>query len=643
MALIATSSRNRYVPLRTEEVSAFPFGTIDSIQDLKVPLGAASASLDWFTKGDRIELRGGQLALGAIVAGTGEIQNIGIAERADGTQIPYRKNGRKLEYYNAATSTWTEVGTNIFPVAAANDYASFANYASLAGNQCFVCSPNAGPFKIMVANPGDYTDLTDSSKNFQGYMKIKQNRMILWGRLKDKTGIYGSYIDAAAYTTVSAEARHNGDGSTKTFTGMLGFKGGGSVRTCFAVSFTDGIETFTDDYNGNLTGSLGGTGTINYTTGAYSITFNTAPIVGTNNITATYQWENANNTGITDFTKSSPRTAGQGFVFRQDDGGGATMNVLSYGDTEYCMHETKTWALKLTSNDTNATNLIYRDRVGIPNWQAACETGQGVYYIDFTDQADPQIRLLTLNQLGTDVIPVSISKARKLDGALVGMDLSNYRFDKAVVREYGDLLVITCKNKNSTKNDTIITYDKINGALDKHIISASSLALYNGSLICGDSISPNTFILFSGYDDDDSIISTNYWEGSLSDLGTDYIKKVKKFIIQGKIQPSQSFDIYIAIDNGAYSYVGTISGDGSYVDANNPYLIGTGTIGSHVIGDGGDSTLAYNYEHIFSLRTDKFQRIKLKFMATGIGYASVSLYKWFDIRIYAKKELTQYR
>lgn len=805
MSQLATGGSRHYIPVRTQEITAFPFGTIDTIADQSLPQGAASASQNWLTYGDRIELRRGYALLGTENTGAGEIFNTGVAEKSDGTQVLYRKNGRKLEYYDnflgtrlfehlsdnndndyfgtifnadgqlgqtftpsvghtittiklklsangtpgtitlslqdtasgkptgnilssttfdgnlinqssfnwyqftlpsyalvantqyaivitcaaanpneiqwaydnlettpysggtrlnysagvwnilgtdfqfeelgsASTAEWVEVGSNIFPVAAINDYASFANYASLAGNQFFVCSPNSGPFKIMSANPGDYTDLTDASKNFQGYIKIKQNRMFLWGRLKDKTGVYGSYIDAAAYTTVSNENSASGDGATKTFLFTLAFKAGGTVRTCFALSITDGVETFTDNYDGTLTGSLGGTGTVNYTTGAISVTFNTAPANAANNIKSSYQWENSNNTGITDFTKSSPRTAGQGFVFRQDDGGGALMNVLSYGDTEYCMHETKTWALTLTSNDTNATNLIYRDRVGIPNWQAACETGSGIFYVDYTDQADPQVRLLTLNRLGTDVVPISISKARKLaaEGTIIGLDLSNYRFDKAVLREWGDFILIECRYKDSTKNDTLITYNKIHGVFDKHTLSASSLVIYNGTLVAGDSVSSNNYTLFSGFDDDDSLIN-NSWEGALSDFGTDYIKKVKKFVVAGKIQASQSFDIYIALDNGSYTLAGSITGNGSYVDAGNPYLVGTETIGSHVIGDGGDGVNAFNYEHILTLRTDKFNRIKLKFVATGIGFLSINFYKWFDIRLYAKKELSKYR
>ena len=53
------------------------------------------------------------------------------------------------------------------------------------------------------------------------------------------------------------------------------------------VVITDGVETITDvptigTYGtGTLVGNLGGTGTVNYTTGALSFTFNTTPAVGT--------------------------------------------------------------------------------------------------------------------------------------------------------------------------------------------------------------------------------------------------------------------------------------------------------------------------------------------------------------------------
>lgn len=67
-----------------------------------------------------------------------------------------------------------------------------------------------------------------------------------------------------------------GDGATATFTGTL------PVHPIVGGTFTpsDGTETFTDSGNGTISSMAGGTGTINYQTGAYSITFHTAPGAG---------------------------------------------------------------------------------------------------------------------------------------------------------------------------------------------------------------------------------------------------------------------------------------------------------------------------------------------------------------------------
>lgn len=122
----------------------------------------------------------------------------------------------------------------------------------------------------------------------------------MWDLANDKTGLYGSYIDEANSTTETGEI------IADTATGTLAFKAGDAKRTCFGVVITDtsSTEVFTDNYNGVLVGSLGGTGTINYTTGAFTTSQSGAG-------TATYQWEMSNNNGITDFTKSATRVAGQ--------------------------------------------------------------------------------------------------------------------------------------------------------------------------------------------------------------------------------------------------------------------------------------------------------------------------------------------
>lgn len=682
------------------ETNTFIKGTITAFEDHSIPAGAASDSKNWLTKGDKIELRRGYKVLGTENSGTGSIDGLHVTFKANGTQILYRKRGRKLEYYNTATSDWSEVGSNLFPAAAETDEASFGNYASLAGNQMFICTPNSGPYKIMAANPGSYLDLTDTTKNFQGYIKIKQNRMFLWGRTKDKTGIYGSYIDAAAYTTVTAEATTSLTGTLKaktpgvftvtiaspavfsltahgliagssvqfSTTGALptgltagttyyviaagltadAFEvsttpGGSAVntsgsqsgvhtvtemtRTVFAVAITitGSGELYTDDYNGVLTGSLGGTGTINYTTGAYTLS-NSG--VGT----ATYQWENSNNTGITDFTKAATRLAGQGFIFRQDDGGGDVKNVASYGDAEFCLHRLKTWELTLTATDTNATNLIFRENVGIPNWRAAVPTGDGVYYIDDYDLTDPKFRLLTINNISTEVIPIPISDA---------LNLKDYRFDKGVAEENGDLIVFECRHKDSPANDTTFVYDKRYKSFDRLDYAFSCAARYNGALVVGDSISDNVFEVFSGFDDNNSTIA-NHWEGNLTDLDIATLKKTRRLWVQGELSRDQTLNIYLSTDRGSYVLVGTQNGTDANVDSTPRTVIGSDAVGQATLG-GQTSTNVYNYIKEIKLRNGKFKYVKIKFEATGLGYASISTYTFFDIISNQTKLPNKYR
>jgi hypothetical protein len=618
--------------MRIKTVANFLKGLMTSIEDYSIPDGAASSLLNWKYTGDKIELRKGYKVLGTEIAGTGVATGLHVMVKANGTQVLIRKRGRKLEYYDTTTSDWIETSTaNMFPAAAVDDEASFDNYASLAGNQTFITTPNAGPFKIMSANPASFTDLTDAAKNFQGYIKIKQNRMFLWGRKKDKTGIYGSYIDVANATTVTGENIGTGDGATVTFNDTLAFKAGGAVRTCFGITATDGTETFTDNYDGTLTGSAGGTGTINYTTGAISVTFAAAP-TNLQAITADYQWENSNNAGITDFTKSATRTAGQGFIFRQDDDGGDAKNVLSYGDVEYCMHRLKTWALTLTATDTNATNLIYRDHVGIPNWRAAVETGDGVYYVDDYDQAEPKFRLLTLNNVSTQVIPLPISDQ---------LNLIDYRFDKAASIEYGDYVLFACRHKDSTYNNAVFAFNKRLKLWEKYDYFVACFVIYNGALVAGESISYNVAELFSGFDDNTATIP-NYWEGNLTKLEVEELKRLKRFWVQGEISRDQSLDIYMAFDRGPYILVGTQNGSDDNVDSGSRTVIGSDAIGESTLG-GQTSTTVYNYIKEIKLTQGKFYEVKVKFEATALGYCSVSKYTYHDILLKGFKLPLRYR
>ena len=75
------------------------------------------------------------------------------------------------------------------------------------------------------------------------------------------------------YEEIAAEVLDTGDG---TATAMSGTLVKGPVEPG-SVVVTDGVETFADDGLGRLTGDAGGSGTVNYATGAASATFNAAP------------------------------------------------------------------------------------------------------------------------------------------------------------------------------------------------------------------------------------------------------------------------------------------------------------------------------------------------------------------------------
>lgn len=82
------------------------------------------------------------------------------------------------------------------------------------------------------------------------------------------------------------EVLGTGNGADKTFAGTLA----NFPARPGDIEISDGVETFTDATGGGvLTGSAGGTGTIVYATGVYSVTFHAAPL-GAVKVLATYHW-----------------------------------------------------------------------------------------------------------------------------------------------------------------------------------------------------------------------------------------------------------------------------------------------------------------------------------------------------------------
>jgi hypothetical protein len=158
---------------------------------------------------------------------------------------------------------------------------------------------------------------------------------------QDDTGLYLSDIDKALLSSFPAQTTGEVVGSSGSthYTGTLSQRTG--VRTVMYVAIKEaGGETLNDDRNGNLLGDQGSTGTINYATGAYDVTFNHTTAVA---VTADYYYEDATTDGPLDFDTSAAG-AGKAKIFRQDDGG-PFMAVFPFLNVEYAIHLLKTWAL----------------------------------------------------------------------------------------------------------------------------------------------------------------------------------------------------------------------------------------------------------------------------------------------------------
>ena len=607
--------------MQNKEIELFAKGVHNLLDNEVIPKDAASDSLNWYTQDGKIKLIPGKLIVGAEgVAGnvTGEI----FGYKVDGSKVHWRKIGTKIQYLNG--STWTDTVTGLTSSA---DYA-FTNYSSLAGTFTFAFGAD-GIYKMHNAVPGSYCSMYDSTKNFKGKAFIDKGRAILWDRNEDKTGLYGSWIDnqravsgsTGVYTAVSGEA-------TTSLTGTLAFKAGGATRNCFAVTITlTGTgEVYTDNYLGILSGSLGGTGTINYITGAYTLS-NAG--VGT----ATYQWENSNLRGVTDFSKSATRLAGEGFQFPQDEGGDAIINVLIGSDGYYSMKKQSAYRLFIESNDTDATNEVYRKELGLLSYRGAVATGAGIIFMNVANQEKPEMTILQKNLTGDAVEPVILFPHFKF---------SNYTYDDCTIETYDRYILVSCKATDAINNNIILLCDLTNKTVDITSYTARTFARKDGYLYMGSSVSETVYQLFTGFDDDNYAI-TNYWTGKGETWGESKLKKYRKIRLKGSISTDQSYEVYISYDDAGNQLVGTVLGSGSYVDYSSPQDIGSNTIGSAQIGGDVVSNIYPYFVEIRLKKVPKFRKRSVTFKALGIGYVDIDSQLDKDIELYQDKIPARFR
>lgn len=595
-------------------IPAFVSGTHNLIDPENIPKDAAQDSQNFVTMDGRVVLANGRELLGAagVLGGTTGFHK---SYKENGETLFFAKRGGAIQYWDG--SAWQDSITGLN----ADDEYTFANYSSLSGLSTFVNGP-AGFYKIMNANPGSPIDIYDATKNFYGYILIDRGRMLLWNRDRDKTGLYGSWIDrqdSTVYTTVSGEAI--GVLGSTNYTGTLAFKAGGARRNCFGVTFSattgSGTETFTDNYDGTLTSNAGGTGTINYATGAYDITFNE---VTTGAVTSGYQWENATIKGVADFSKSATRVAGEGFQFPQDEGGDPILNVLIGQDgSYYSLKKNSTYILSIDADDAGATNEVYRKEMGLPYFRAAFSTNKGIFFINTVNPTKPEMTILQRDKLGNTIEPRILFPHFKF---------SDYVYDHSSFSTYDRWVVVFCRTPDSTTNNRWLLCDMAKNTVDIMTYSGNMAIQDQGVLYVADSITTSVYASLTGFDDLGNAVDA-YWTGKDETLNTDYLKKTRRLRFKGFIDPDQSIGVYINTDEQGFTKVGTIWGGASYVNYSDLQAIGNNLVGEAQIG-GDDISTAYGYFMEMKVRTGKFRKISIKLVNEGIGYFSFDTITLWD-------------
>ncbi len=488
----------------------------------------------------------------------------------------------------------------------------------------------AGVFTVTIASPGVFTSV--------GHGMVVGDKVTFSTTGALPTGLTAGttyYVIAAGLTAdafqVSATSGGSAVNTSGTQSGVHSIVEA-SQRNCFAVvmTITGTGEIYRDDRNGNLIGSAGGTGTINYMTGAWTCSSAAAG-------TITYSWENSNYGGITDFTYSATRLAGQGNVFRQDEGGDAIQFVEIFDGKYYSMKNRSVYELDISSQapyaDLSATNKIFRRDIGLPYYRSSTITGKGVIFMNTSNLDKPQLTILQKNINGDNLEPLTLANH---------FDFSGYVWDMCYMSAFGEFIVFSGRTSDSTINNKLFFYNVRRDTIDIVAYGAKTIVTDAGLLYIGDTQTDNVYEILSGFDDLDGVIE-NYWISNDERYQTERLKKIKKFRIKGLITPEQILEVYISYDNDPYTLVGTIRGSGTYVDVAESYTIGAQGIGTSVVGGESDTIDGAFYFAELKLSSPKFRKRSIKLQATGIGYLSVTMLDDFDIQLFQEKPPKKYR
>lgn len=462
------------------------------------------------------------------------------------------------------------------------------------------------------------------------------------------TFTFGTLLFPFVQTTAESVGSSGSTAYSHTLTNVTG------VKTCFRVtiqaSVAAGTETFTDDQNGKLTSNFGGTGTVNYATGATSVTFSD---VTTGSVTANYYTEDATAGGVVNFANTTgtdgsgnaiAHIAGSGRYFPQFDGGNLNA-VFPLANVFYGFHEYKTWQTTVPTDDsdtgnTSSSNLPFREKMGVSTPDSAFGTAIGTFYINNANPSRPEIYQL---KLFTGTTSANVAAPTLVSDAL---NLSSFSFDYACVFQWGIYILVACAQiRNGTAdafNSRTFVYNTRSGSWDLLDYPTAKFSDYMGTLLSGDPLTDNVFQLFSGFDDDGGI-TPNFWTSGWTNHGTPGQKTHHRMVVNGLIQASQNIAVDLAYDGGDFTEVFRILGNGSYVDSGKSIDVGSYTLGSKLVG-GGATVFANPFEVEFNISSDRFEFVRVRFRACvpqndtdptlpqAGGYAQINFYQYKAIR-----------
>lgn len=692
--------------MRNLEIKPYNKGVINEFDSDLIPREASSDSLNWRTRLDGIELSRGKLIVGNEVDSAGAIQSLAFGYYGRVAQtVQFRKSGTKIQHLDTVTSTWIDIITGLTEDARYTfaQYTSLAGHFTFAGGAdglYKIDNSNPGSYLNMYddevnhkgyikidkgrmflwGNPNDptsyymshideanYTTVTaevvgtgdGSGLTFSDTLVAVQGTRTLFGIFvvaQTKTATNVSNVTQAREPVVTSTAHGLVVGDKVDFASIGGMTELNdlyadvlevvdannfriNIDTTGFTAYTSGgtaqrVEIFTDGRNGVLTSNRGGEGTINYISGAIALEFINAPL-NTTDILADYQWEDSNDGGVSDFTYTTPeRAAGEGDLLRQDIGSSPIVNVEIIDGTHFCIHENVIYRVVLSIDDETVDNNVFRQNIGTKSVYGSTSTSIGIVLLNTFNPEKAKLTIIERNIVGDDFTTRELAET---------FDFSRYEWDECSMIPYGERLIISGRTRGANANDRVFDYHIQNKTVDIYGQNVNVFAQDAGLLYMGESISGNVYQLFSGFDDDGLEID-NFWKGSDDSLGLPRnLKKTKWLELEGYITPDIQCAVYLKYDGGSSSLIGTIRGDGTYVDSNDSYMVGSTEVGEAEVGGGGDGITASYFNLKIKTRAPKFRRRTLYLVASGIGYIKIKGTTDADIRIFEERLPNKYR